>query len=113
VTGGLRARELFGPSYVEVKYERLTADPAGEFGALLEALGVDARPELVKQIVDANTFETLSGGRRPGEENRAAEFRKGVQGDWRNHFTNEMKQGFKALAGSLLVELGYEQDMSW
>jgi hypothetical protein len=40
-------------------------------------------------------------------------FRKGMIGDWRNHFTAEHKAAFKRQAGELLLELGYEDDLSW
>jgi hypothetical protein len=40
-------------------------------------------------------------------------FRKGTIGDWRNHFTEEHKDAFKALAGDLLIDLGYESDLDW
>ncbi len=32
---------------------------------------------------------------------------------WRTHFTNDAKDAFKATAGALLIELGYESDMNW
>lgn len=40
-------------------------------------------------------------------------FRKGSVGDWRNHFDEEHRRVFKELAGDLLIELGYEQDVDW
>ncbi|MBI4530371.1 MAG: hypothetical protein HY709_02515 [Candidatus Latescibacteria bacterium] len=40
-------------------------------------------------------------------------FRKGVIGDWRNHFSEEHKRVFKELAGQLLIDLGYERDDDW
>jgi len=63
--------------------------------------------------VAAHTFESLSGGRTPGQEDRTAEWRKGVVGDWRTYFTEETKERFKAMAGELLVELGYERGTGW
>ena len=39
--------------------------------------------------------------------------RKGVAGDWRNHFTPEAAHVFDSIAGELLVESGYEPDRSW
>ncbi|MGH2702418.1 MAG: sulfotransferase domain-containing protein [Actinomycetota bacterium] len=44
---------------------------------------------------------------------RSSTFRKGVIGDWRNHFTEEHTRAFKDLAGEQLVELGYERDLDW
>ena len=48
-----------------------------------------------------------------GEESTESFFRKGVAGDWRNHFTPELKALYKERVGDLLVELGYEADLSW
>ena len=45
--------------------------------------------------------------------NRAATFRKGVIGDWRNHFDEAHVQAFKEVAGDVLVRLGYENDLEW
>ncbi|MGF1641739.1 MAG: hypothetical protein ACFCUO_12385 [Rhodospirillales bacterium] len=40
-------------------------------------------------------------------------FRRGVIGDWRNHFTDAHKAAFKEQAGQALIELGYETDLNW
>jgi hypothetical protein len=40
-------------------------------------------------------------------------FRKGQAGDWRDHFAEAHKRAFKATAGELLIELGYEKDTGW
>lgn len=40
-------------------------------------------------------------------------FRKGVSGDWRNHFSPKVKEAFKETAGQLLIELGYEDSLDW
>ena len=39
--------------------------------------------------------------------------RKGIAGDWHNHFTEEDKALYKELTGSLLVDLGYEESNDW
>lgn len=44
---------------------------------------------------------------------KSSTFRKGVIGDWRNHFTEEHKLAFKEQAGAELVDLGYEADLDW
>ena len=43
----------------------------------------------------------------------ARTFRKGLIGDWKNHFTEEHKAAFKACAGQYLVQMGYEKDLDW
>ena len=43
----------------------------------------------------------------------SATFRKGEIGDWRNHFTDEHRDAFKKVAGDLLIQLGYEDNLDW
>jgi hypothetical protein len=40
-------------------------------------------------------------------------FRKGQIGSWREEFSAEHERAVKEVAGSLLVELGYEADPEW
>ncbi len=40
-------------------------------------------------------------------------FHKGQIGRWRDEFREEHKAAFKAVAGPLLIELGYEKDDGW
>ena len=40
-------------------------------------------------------------------------FRSGEVGDWRNTMTPENIQQMKEIAGSLIIDLGYEKDLNW
>jgi hypothetical protein len=40
-------------------------------------------------------------------------YRKGIVGDWRNHFTEDHQRVFKEVAGDILIRLGYEKDTDW
>jgi hypothetical protein len=103
---------LLGANYREVRYEDLLKRPKEEVKQLLEFLGADASEQTVGRCVSAASFERLAGGRSRGQE-AASFFRKGVAGDWKNTFTVQDKQDFKAVAGDVLVELGYEKDRNW
>src|SRR5262245_32589181 len=67
----------------------------------------------VHDAVLAARFERLTNGRNRGEENVRAHERKGVAGDWRNHFTDRVTRDFKARYGDLLIGAGYEKDLHW
>lgn len=69
--------------------------------------------EKVTSIVQKKSFSNLSGGREKGEENVQSHFRKGVPGDWANHFTPEHKQVFKERFNDVLIKTGYEEDDNW
>ena len=103
---------LLGDNYIEVRYEDLLERSEEEVRRLLKFLGADAAEQTVKACVNAASFEKLSGGRKRGQE-AASFFRKGIAGDWKNVFTERNKQDFKAVAGELLIELGYEEDNNW
>ena len=66
----------------------------------------------VEKILHARSFERLTG-RTKGEENTHSHLRKGVPGDWRNHFTPEHVRAFKADYNDLVLKLGYETDPDW
>lgn len=73
-------------------------------------LGVD--PWQFREAILANRFEAWSG-RKPGEEDPNAHERKGIAGDWRNHFTGRVIDDFKKRYGSLLIATGYEKGFGW
>ena len=44
---------------------------------------------------------------------KSGTFRKAQPGNWREYFTDSNKAAFKAVAGDILIHLGYEQDENW
>lgn len=95
-----------------LRYEQLLADPAAGLADGLGKLGVTIAPEQVHAAVAANTKQKLH--QQLSKAYRHNTFvRKGQAGDWRNHFSPEQARLFKATAGDLLVELGYEADDNW
>ncbi|MBV1853687.1 sulfotransferase domain-containing protein [Catellatospora tritici] len=65
----------------------------------------------VPLAVGHHTFTRLSySDRRPGEVDEMNHYRKGVPGDWRNHFTERHRSAFRARYGDLAERLGYPAD---
>lgn len=98
---------------VLVSYEELLGAPKETLRRVLTML--DRGPideEKLGQSVDRYTFERMTGRRR-GQEDRGSFIRRGVAGDWKNHFDQAAREVFDSFAGPLLVELGYEPDRSW
>ena len=90
------------------------------FENLVGPLGGGTREAQVEEIRRvANHLDiNLSDGEadRIGEclfDSQAATFRKGSIGGWKETFGWHHKLAFKASAGDLLIELGYEQDFDW
>jgi hypothetical protein len=55
-------------------------------------------------------IQTLAAAIAP---KKSGTFRKGVPGNWRQHFTPRNRAAFKEATGDLLVRLGYEEDHDW
>jgi hypothetical protein len=105
--------EVLGKNYAEVRYEALLDQPEQELARLLSFLGAVGDDEILGVCVEAAGFERWSKGRKQGEEDSAHLMRKGISGDWKNVFTDVDRRRFKAQAGKLLIELGYERDLNW
>jgi hypothetical protein len=102
----LRAGELV------VRYEDMLADEHGAFKRIFDHCGLDVDPRVRADAVARHSFENRTGRKR-GEEDLSAHHRKGVAGDWRNHFTPRVTDAFKERLGQALLEAGYEQSMDW
>lgn len=97
-----------------LRYEDLlTNDLSLLESALIDHCRLPVTKEKLREAVLAARFETITAGRARGQEDVTAHERKGVSGDWRNHFTEKVKRAFKARYGGLLVASGYEVDLSW
>lgn len=62
----------------------------------------------MRQCVSAASFEALSDGRQPGQEDKASFFRKGVAGEWHQKLNAKQVRHFNEIAGTLLRDLGYD-----
>lgn len=75
---------------------------------------MNAIPEWVALLKLHNyRFTKATKGRKRGVSNESSHYRKGMPGDWRNHFTDEHKAYFKREYNDLLIKLGYEKDNNW
>jgi hypothetical protein len=94
-------------SCLTLRYEDLVAEPKRVLAQVLNFLGAAFDPKILAACVGAAAFDKLSGGREPGEEDCTSFFRKGMVGDWRNHFTPESAGRFDQIAGEWLDRYGY------
>jgi hypothetical protein len=86
------------PNLLFFTYEQMLADPGAAVVAVGAFLGdaaarAAAEPELVARVVAASSFDSMRADQRRWSSERPAnmpEFvRKGVVGDWANHFSGE------------------------
>ena len=101
------------PRVGHVTYEGLLIDPVEELSrAFKDASGAEPTREAIELAVRRHAFSSETG-RKAGEENRDSFLRKGMAGDWQQHFTREAGEAFDSYAGADLVDFGYESDRDW
>ncbi|MEM1071845.1 MAG: sulfotransferase domain-containing protein [Planctomycetota bacterium] len=100
VTMDLDAQASYPDPLLELRYEALHADTAGELARMLAFLGLDAS--------DAGPIGE-EGRTQAGfaEENPTDFFRKGAVGDWRNYDTPAFREAFDEKAGDAAARAGY------
>ena len=62
---------------------------------------------ILSELLEENSFPRLSGGRNQGEEDKMNHFRKGISGDWKNYFDDEIENKFMDITCDLIDILGY------
>lgn len=97
-----------------LRYEDLLLDDVNLLEqVLLNHCGLPVSRAQLRTTVEESRFERLSGGRPLGREDRSSHFRRGVPGDWRNHFTPKVTELFKQRFGDVLIYAGYEKGKDW
>jgi hypothetical protein len=66
----------------------------------------------IKAAIEANSKEKFSKSLDKAFKHNTF-VRKGIAGDWKNHFDENHKAIFKRNAGEWLIKLGYEADLEW
>lgn len=101
------------PGVVDTSYEALREDSANELSKIIAKLGVkQLSPKQYSEISEKFSFKNMSG-RAAGEVNKSSFLRKGIVGDWKNHFDAASCEIFEHYGGQALINLGYEKDSSW
>jgi len=90
-----------------VKYESMLEDLVGELTRVFAHFELGLSPSQVAAIAKQRQFSSETG-RRAGEEDRSSFNRKGVAGDWVEHFTPANLGRFDCVAGQIMARLGYE-----
>jgi hypothetical protein len=93
-----------------VRYEDMLADTRAAMKSVAALYELDDSDETIGRIVDQHSFARLKKEEGPA---RAGFFRKGVSGDWVNHFTPELRCLYKEAIGGFLVRHGYEESHDW
>ena len=114
-----------------ISFEEVHEDPTQTYSSLFAKLNIEngnskySFPEnKLNEAIEKSSFKYQTNGKRVrGNERKTVHVspntglqtscRKGVPGDWKNHFTSELREQFGKLIAGLLIETADEQDDSW
>lgn len=96
-----------GERFLEVRYEKLHEDPMHTYRTMFDFCDIPYDENLLRRIYEKTDF---SKNYKPGED----KFRRGGRvGDWKREYSMKDAIIFQAVAGSMLITLGYENDGKW
>lgn len=104
---------LASPASTWFRVEDCFRDPARSLHAIFRAWGLDVHPAILQRVAEERSFDRLSGGRRPGQEDRSSHYRRGTTGSWRELFSPALARRFAELYNDVLIAAGYEPDAAW
>lgn len=97
------------PSVCHVTFEELAESPGRSIALerIVDFLWEDPfQAQMSKQELTALMEQNINPGKSPT-------FRKGQIGGWKTLFNEQHVKDFKHISGQMLIELGYESDLSW
>ena len=91
-----------------LRYEEMTgADQASVIAGVFRHCMIPMTDAEIAALLEDHSFRKKTGGRRQGAEDERAHYRKGISGDWNNHFTARIQSAFNETTGDLITVLGY------
>ena len=114
-----------------IRFEDIRYRPHETYRDMLAWLGLDRvslmpiADDALDGIIQLGTFSHQSNGQYvEGKEDATSLYddggpsvnssmRKGIKGDWKNHFTPKVTERVKRIAGEGLIKIGYEHDLNW
>ena len=89
------------------RFEDLTGkEQFDHFSMLMAHCRINVSDTDLHQVLSDLSFQKLSG-RNQGQENLQSHYRKGIAGDWKNHFDASLEDYFIEKSGNLVKDMGY------
>lgn len=91
-------------------YERLHFEPVKQLRYIIFEISGETLPdERINEAIARQSFENMSKSYDDGGHF----MRKGIVGDWRNHFSREQAKRFNDHFGEFMMRQGYIDDLEW
>ena len=96
------------PEVLVVRFEDMISDTGSvAWQRIFDHFDIRMPHFLLSKVLRKYSFSSLAGRSR-GVEDKNAHYRKGVHGDWKNHFDDVLRARFNDLTGNLVQALGYD-----
>lgn len=106
-------RSWIGRDDLVLRYEDLVTNPCATLeAALIDRLQLRISRSALQRAIRRTHFQKVFK-RKLGVEDVNSHGRNGLPGDWRNHFTPEIRRQFADRFGDALIATGYEKDNRW
>lgn len=109
-------RALEQPNVFQLDFEAMKTDVPASLRQLLEFTGIPASPAAQNALCQKHSFEQITGRDR-GENGHTLRgqflYRKGISGDWANHFDGQTARLFQRRFGRYLRAWGHEHTGQW
>lgn len=100
------------PGAIAISYEAFVNDPAFQLCGLFQGItGVSLDRGLSDRIVEKYSRNNFSASLSSAFKHNTF-VRKGVVGDWKNHFSDRNREDFVSIASEALKVFGYRMDVS-
>lgn len=110
VESWLTPNEALKCKRILTSYEHLHFEPLRQLRYIVfETTGETLPDERINEAVERHSFENMSKTYDDGGHF----MRKGVVGDWRNHFSREQAKHFNIHFGDFMMRQGYIESMDW
>jgi len=103
-----------------VRYEKMLDDTKGCMTELLQEFGFEIDEERITQAVARQSFDVKRKQikntlhlRLLGEDLNLRNLRKGIAGDWKNHYRRQHAELAQEIFGDMMLKLGYIEDEEW
>lgn len=101
-----------------IRYEDLLQQPEIDLERMARFAGLPCERERLRWAISNARFDTMrkverEKGRAYGPTRNFEFVRKGIIGDWLNHFDSVYKEIFKSYANETLLRLGYVESEDW
>jgi len=75
-----------GHTKLIISYDKMLSEGPDYLAKIFGGSPFVVDKEVIRTAYDKFSFKNMSGGRKPGAEDQKSFFRKGISGDWQNHF---------------------------